>query len=58
MLTAREQIVSPESLRAAVRERVPDRFRAVNEEALDAGDSLGRSSEPASEYSSAVVEVE
>lgn len=56
VLNASEQIVAPESLRAAVRRRVPDRFRALNEEALDAGMSLGRSPEQASERSSAVVE--
>lgn len=37
VLNALEQIVAPESLRAAVRRRVPDRFQAPNEEALEKG---------------------
>lgn len=45
-LNASEQIVDPGSLQAAVRRRVPERFRALNEEALEAGGSLVRLSKP------------
>ncbi len=40
VLNATEQIVAPESLRAAVQTRVPDRFQALNEKALDKGQEL------------------
>ncbi len=33
-------LVSPESLREAVSKRVPERFRALNEQALEAGEQL------------------
>lgn len=39
-VNASEQIVEPESLLAAVRRRVPERFRALNEEALAAGEAM------------------
>lgn len=40
VLNVTEQIVDPESLRAAVQTRVPDRFQALNEKALDKGQEL------------------
>lgn len=41
-------LVSPESLRKAITRRVPERFRALNEKAMDAGARLAReSAEPA-----------
>ncbi|MFB6097796.1 MAG: 2-oxoacid:acceptor oxidoreductase family protein [Salinibacter sp.] len=58
VLNATEQLVAPESLQAAVRRRVPERFRALNEEALDTGASLGRSPKPANQHSSTFVDAE
>lgn len=45
VLNASEQVVQPESLRAAVRQRVPDRFQALNEDALEKGRDLARNME-------------
>lgn len=39
-LNASEEIVEPESLLAAVRQRVPEQFLALNEEALAAGERI------------------
>lgn len=39
-LDASEQIVEPKNLLAAVRQRVPERFLALNEEALAAGERI------------------
>lgn len=40
VLNGKEQIVDAESLRAAVQRRVPDRFQALNEKALDKGQEM------------------
>lgn len=40
VLNASEQIVAPENLKAAVQRRVPDRFQALNEEALEKGQEM------------------
>lgn len=51
-LNALASVVSRESLREAVVRRVPERFRKLNEEALQAGGRLGTSSEMARERGS------
>lgn len=52
VLNGKEQIVDAESLRAAVQRRVPDRFQALNEKALDKGQEMAATVENPSPSSS------